>query len=59
MAKITVTITKSDDDNFTVKCGTSVGGGQEKIKGKSLDEVKDFLGDIIERLDEKGLIGRK
>ncbi|MBR0542372.1 MAG: hypothetical protein IJK26_09285 [Clostridia bacterium] len=59
MAKITVSITKSDNGSFTVKCGTSAGGGQEKAKDQSLDDVKDFIGGIIERMDEKGLIGRK
>ena len=59
MAKITVTITKSDEDKFTLKCGTSVGGGQEKRKDISLEESKEFIGDIIQKLDEKGLRGRK
>lgn len=59
MAKITLTITKSEEDTYTVKCGTSVGGGQEKCKGKTLDEVKEFVGGIIERLDGDGFIGRK
>lgn len=59
MAKITVTITKSDEGKFTVKCGTSVGGGQQKCKDKSLDEVKEFIGDVIQTLDENDCIGRK
>lgn len=59
MAKLTITITKTDKEKFTVKCGTSVGGGQQKCKDKSLDEVKDFLGNIIQSLDENDCIGRK
>lgn len=59
MAKITITITKSEDDKFTAKCGTSVGGGQDKIKDKTLEEVKEFIGSIIRSLDDEGHIGRK
>lgn len=59
MAKITITITKSEDNKFTAKCGTSVGGGQEKVKDKNLDEVKEFIGDVIKNLDDEGHIGRK
>lgn len=59
MAKITVNITKDNDEKFTVKCGTSVGGGQEKCKSDSLEDVKDFIGNIIKRLDEDGYIGKK
>lgn len=59
MAKITITITKTEDDKFTAKCGTSVGGGQDKIKDKTFDEVKDFIGDVIRNLDSEGYIGRK
>ena len=59
MAKITITITKSEDDKFTAKCGTSVGGGQDKIKDKTLEEVKEFIGGVIRSLDDEGYIGRK
>ncbi len=59
MAKITLTITKSEEGKFTVKAGTSVGGGQDKIKDKDLEDVKQFVGKIIKEMDKKNLIGRK
>lgn len=59
MARITINITKNKNDKFTVKCGTSVGGGQEKCKDKSIEEVKNFIGNIIKKLDNDGFIGRK
>lgn len=59
MAKITINITKNNENEFLVKCGTSVGGGQEKCKNSSIREVKDFIGNIIERLDKEGHIGKK
>lgn len=59
MAKVTVTVTKSENDKYTVKCSTSEGGGQKKCKGVDFEEAKEFIGGIIKDLDDKGLIGRK
>lgn len=58
--QIKISIVKgSKEDTFNAKFGTSIGGGQERIKDATADEVAKKLASIIKEADAEGQVGKK
>ena len=58
--QITVSIVKgSEDGTYNAKFGTSIGGGQTRIKDAPLDKISEALAKIVEDADKRGFVGKK
>lgn len=58
--QITISVVKgTEEGKFNAKFGTSKGGGQERIKNATAEEVANKLKDIIEDADVEGFVGKK
>lgn len=49
----------SKDGSYTAKFSTSIGGGQERLKDVSSDEIAAHVKKMLERADEDGYVGKK
>ena len=64
MAKIEITIAKTGANEkgeplFNVSLGTSAGGGQDRRKNVTLNQLGSFVAEKAEELDDRGFIGKK
>ena len=58
--KVEITVVKgSKEGKYTAKYATSVGGGQDRIKDVTLQEVTDYAKKLIEDADKSGFVGKK
>lgn len=57
---ITINITQDvQNGNFKAKIGTSIGGGQEKIRNADFSEIANKVVEILEKANTDGYIGKK
>lgn len=55
--QVTISIIKGKEENtYNAKFGTSRGGGQERIRDASPEEVGKKLAEIIKKADKDGYI---
>lgn len=58
--QIKISVVKgSAEGMYTAKFSSSIGGGQERIKDASSEEVADFVKKMLEKADEDGYVGKK